>query len=63
LKMLSSFGKLAVPAGECQHRWNGHKEHLSEGQGLLAEKLALKYGACQNRSSSLIRLAWPRTPY
>jgi hypothetical protein len=47
LKMLTSFGKLAVSAGECQREQSGHKPDLSRGQGLLAEKLALKYDACQ----------------
>jgi hypothetical protein len=49
LKMLSSFAKLAVPAGECQRGCSGHSPDLCGEQGLLAEKLALKYDACQFR--------------
>jgi hypothetical protein len=52
--MLSSFEDLAVPASECQRDWGGHKPQLLREQGLLAEKLALKYGACQFHSSLLI---------
>jgi hypothetical protein len=46
--------ELALRASECQHRRSGHKPDLFRGQGLLAEKLAVKYDACQFCSSSLI---------
>jgi hypothetical protein len=47
--MLSKFEFLAVYAGECQRDWTGHKPDFGGEQGLLAEKLALKYDACQFR--------------
>jgi hypothetical protein len=63
LKMLSSFLNLAVPASECQRDRSGHRPELLRGQGLVAEKLALKYGACQFHSSSLILWSGCETPY
>jgi hypothetical protein len=57
--MLASFGKLAVDASECQRDWSGHSPGWGGEQGLLAEKLALKYDACQFRSLSLIPPAKP----
>jgi hypothetical protein len=61
--MLSNFLNLAVSAGECQRDQAGHKPDLRGEQELLAEKLALKYDACQFCSSSLIRPSGIGTPY
>jgi hypothetical protein len=47
--MLSKFEFLAVRASECQRDRSGHKPEFDGEQGLLAEKLALKYDACQFR--------------
>jgi hypothetical protein len=49
--MLSDSEILAVRASECQLGCGGHKPVFFGGQGLLAEKLALKYDACQFHSS------------
>jgi hypothetical protein len=48
------FCKLAVAASECQQDQSGHSPDLSWRQGLLPEKLALQYDACQFWLGSLI---------